>query len=491
MDLSVATKNIKQVLEQSQIINNIHTALSMTIKIEDIYSIILSALISKNGLDFSRSFLVVYNPKKCCFEGKYAMGPTTPEEAFQFIEEQNVEDKYLSDLLKEIDVKDHSTEFVTDLVDRVYSNLRSGSVWIALFQKYGMENELTKKITDICVTPGQQKSDKKCFLSYMLENKCATKFDIDNDPYLFPENFKDLFDKTFAAVPLKTKNGVRAIVLVDRKFSDREITYIDLKNLDWFSSHSSLAIENAELFDDLENAYHELKELEKIKNNFISIISHELRTPLTSILGFVELISKEKVGPLTVQQKELLSRVSKNTAHLVQMVNDLIQLAELEAEGIMDIRLTPVDPLSILLNIIPRFEQRRKTKRIDIEPVFTNTPPKVFSDEKQLERIFYHLLDNAIKFSKEDGKVLVRYKQEDKNLLISIEDEGIGIPEEKLLKIFDSFYQIDSSLSRTYEGLGVGLAITKLLLRSTNGQIEVISKVGAGSKFIIKYPIAE
>lgn len=492
MDINAATKNLKQIIEQLQVLNSIHTALSMTIKIEDIYSIILSALISHQGLGFTRSFLFLYNPKRDVFEGRYALGPETEEEAKQLIEEQNKEDDYLNDILKNFETEQNAkSEFSKDNIDKLYSNLRSSAVWIASVQNHGFDNALTRKLNEFAFRANPQEDKNENFINVLLNEKQAMRFNLEKDAHLFQKECGEIFDTNIIAVPLKAKKKIKGIIIADKKFSNSELTYLDLKNLDWFASHSSLAIENSELFNDLENMFNELKEVEKLKNNFLSIISHELRTPLTSVLGFVELIINGKVGAITNQQKELLKRVSKNTMHLIHMVNDLIQLGELEAEGIMDVKLSPVDPLNTLFSVIPRLEQRKRSRKVDVELVFTEAPPKILTDEKSLEKIYYHLLDNALKFSPENDKVLVIFKKMKNELTITIEDHGIGIPKEKLQKIFESFYQVDSSLSRSYEGLGVGLAISRLLLTSTNGQIEVQSEVGEGSKFSLKYPIAE
>jgi len=489
MPFANPTDQFRGAFDRIQMINNILAVLSMAIKTEEVYSITLSALIAKQGLDFMRSFIFIYNSKKDCFEGKYAMGPTTQKDAIQFIEEQNKEDQYFAEILKELETEE---DFATssDILSRLYNTLRSNVVWISSFQKYGLDNELTNQISPYCF-PLNLKDTPNNLISILFEKNRAIKLNRRTNPDVLPESFLEILDDTFATVLVKTKKGAQSILIVDRKFSNREITLSDLRALDWFVNQSSLAIENAELFNDLENAYNELKEVENLKSNFLSTISHELRTPLTSIAGFIELVLKEKLGPITEQQKELLSRVSINAHHLIQMVNDLIQLAELGAEGITEIRLFQVDPLETLMGILPKFEHRRRTKSIEIEPVIQESPPKILSDKKSLEQIFYHIIDNAVKFSPENGKVLIKFFKEYDKLIISIEDQGIGIPQEKLQKIFESFYQVDSNLNRTYEGLGVGLAITRLLLSATNGQIEVQSKVGEGSKFNLKYPISE
>jgi signal transduction histidine kinase len=133
----------------------------------------------------------------------------------------------------------------------------------------------------------------------------------------------------------------------------------------------------------------------------------------------------------------------------------------------------------------------RIERNIIIEPIISAKIPKILSEERALERIFYHLLSNAIKFAHENSKILVDFKQNDNLLHISVTDRGIGISKDHLQRIFDNFYQIDNRLSRSYSGMGLGLTVTRLLLNATGGSIKVDSKVGVGSTFIISYPIAE
>ncbi|MEI6037748.1 MAG: HAMP domain-containing sensor histidine kinase, partial [Planctomycetota bacterium] len=198
------------------------------------------------------------------------------------------------------------------------------------------------------------------------------------------------------------------------------------------------------------------KEVDRLKTNFLSIVSHELRTPLTSIIGFVRLVEEEKVGPITPPQCDLLKRVSHHAAHLQSMVNDLLEIAEVEAGGMIDVELEAVDPLAAFYNILPKIETRRGSKNITIEPVIRNTVPLIRCDSLALERIYYHLLDNAVKFIPSEGRVTVEFDRRDNELNISIVDTGIGISHENLTRIFDHFYQVDSRLERTYGGMGIG-----------------------------------
>ncbi len=153
--------------------------------------------------------------------------------------------------------------------------------------------------------------------------------------------------------------------------------------------------------------------------------------------------------------------------------------------------LEPVDPLDALMTTLPRLEQRRETNHVGIEPVLTQQIPRVLTEQKALERILYHLLDNAVKFSSNNSTVTVEFEPVETKLNIHVSDQGIGIHSLHLKKIFDYFYQVDNKLTRSYEGLGLGLATTRVLLLATGGEIAVKSTRGSGSVFTITYPIVE
>lgn len=151
--------------------------------------------------------------------------------------------------------------------------------------------------------------------------------------------------------------------------------------------------------------------------------------------------------------------------------------------------MTAVEPLAVLMDTLPKLEQRRRTQDVHVVPVVEEEIPRIYTDERSLGRIYYHLIDNAMKFSAEGGTVEVRFEPKGDTLAVSVCDHGVGIPQENLEHIFTEFYQVDNTLTRKHEGLGLGLAVTKMLLAATHGRIEVESEPGTGSTFTIIYPV--
>jgi signal transduction histidine kinase len=308
-----------------------------------------------------------------------------------------------------------------------------------------------------------------------------------------PEELRPFVQTPAVMGRLITKRGVHAIVFADMAFQENPPPQTQiLARFQTVLNLASVALENVELVEALTETTNRLKEMDRLKTNFLSIVSHELRTPLTSILGFVSLVAEGKVGPISEGQQDLLRRVVNHSLHLQDMVNDLLEVAEIESGGMLAVNLGPVDPLAILLNITPVITSRRSNRHPQIEPVpGPGGVPLIRSDQRGLERILFHLIDNAVKFSQgNEAKVRVEFAVENGRLNITVADNGIGIPPDQLKRIWDRFYQVDFRLERAYGGLGIGLNIVKMLLDATAGQIRVESTPGVGSRFTISYPLA-
>jgi signal transduction histidine kinase len=485
---SVAGKQLRWLLSQIQVVNSINTALSTTTNMEEIHRIILSALTSKLGLGFSRAFLFLYKPVHKSLTGKYAVGPSSKQEAEAWVRKHSEQHDLIDQLQRGLDAptKEPARPFRGNGSER----LKSGRLWLELFEEQLANAALTKKIEQIYFDFRIDRAQKKDLRTSCSENRICV-CEKSHARSVFPAELLGYLDGKFLVLPLTTKKGLHGIVIVDRKFDRKAITKADVRYLDWFKMPFALAIENAELFTDLEFAYSEVQQLDALKSNFLAVISHELRTPLTAIQGFVDLLIGGKVGRLSASQRDLLARVSRNAAHLISMVNDVIEVAEIEAQGLSERHLEPVDPLDAFMATLPRLEQRRETKRVTIEPILKEQIPKILAEQKALERILYHLLDNAVKFSPNDSRVWVEFERIEDKLSIHVRDQGIGIHSLHLKKIFDYFYQVDNKLTRSYEGLGLGLATTRVLLLATGGEITVKSSPGSGSDFAITYPIVE
>ncbi|MDH5744785.1 MAG: cell wall metabolism sensor histidine kinase WalK [Candidatus Aminicenantes bacterium] len=226
-----------------------------------------------------------------------------------------------------------------------------------------------------------------------------------------------------------------------------------------------------------------IRELEKIKKDFVVNVSHELRTPLTAIKGYVETLEEE----VNEKAGEFLKIIKKHTDRLILIVKDLLLLSELEEK---ESKLEPekVDVKSLIENVLAIFEQPLKEKKLKAEIKVLNKIPSVKGDPFKLEQMFLNIIDNAVKYTKK-GKITVLLKKEDKNLSVEIEDTGIGIPEEHMSRIFERFYVVDKSRSRSLGGTGLGLSIVKHIVLLHNGQVNVESTPGKGTKFTVILPV--
>jgi len=483
----MTNNNYRKTLEEFQKITRIITALSSTKDLEDIYSIILCALISPEGLNFSRSFLFTYDPKFDTFHGNMVLGPSSPKEACDFFSEMQKEEKALKKIIESHRKKSGAGE--EDIWDFPLSGLKVSSLWISMVQKMGFQNPLTESIRRLSFSGYGKRKNEKFFHNICKDHRPRIIHQKRN-PYGFPPGLSGILAIPFLAIPITGKTHPYAVVLVDRKFSPLSLTPEDLQNLEWFVNQASLSVENAMLYQDLHEAYNDLKQMEMLKTNFLSTVSHELRTPLTTIYGFVELLMDNRVGEVSRDQKELLYRVAMNTRHLINIVNDIIEVAEVRTHGMSTIKVKSVHPAPSLKAAIAHVQDQRGDKNISIDIQEIDFIPPILADRLSLERILYHLLDNAVKFSPRKGRVMVEFHQTDGELQIAITDQGIGIAPAHLRRIYDYFYQVDNKLSRSFEGLGLGLTVTRLLISATSGKMLAQSTPGKGSTFTIMYPIA-
>ena len=234
-----------------------------------------------------------------------------------------------------------------------------------------------------------------------------------------------------------------------------------------------------------------LRELDKLKSNFLSMVSHELRTPLTTIQGYITFLNTEKPGSLNPTQKECL-KISEETADLLnRLIEELLDLSKIEA-GEFKVNLAGVDMTQVINKALVSLQLFANEQGITLENNLPKDLPLLRADKERILQVVTNLLENAIKFNQRGGKVDITAFNDTGNakVVFCISDTGIGIPEDELNKIFDKFYQVDSSGKRKYGGCGLGLAISKSILELHKGRIWVESKAGLGSKFffeLLKY----
>lgn len=218
------------------------------------------------------------------------------------------------------------------------------------------------------------------------------------------------------------------------------------------------------------------------KTRFLSTVSHELRTPLTSIKGALDLIHAGSIGEVPEKMARLLGIARSNSSRLIDLVGDLLLLQSSEA-GKFTLKLAPVDLGSVVTGAIDNFQPYAKTLGVDVEAKIDEEQFFVKGDGKRLGQVITNLLSNAAKFSDSGGTVRVTLTREDENLVLSVADQGIGIPEGSERQIFEEFGQIDSSDQRKFQGTGLGLAISKRIVEGHGGRICYESKLGVGTTF--------
>ncbi len=234
------------------------------------------------------------------------------------------------------------------------------------------------------------------------------------------------------------------------------------------------------------NKEQRIEELDKLKSNFLSIISHELRTPLTTIQGYITFLMTEKAGTINKTQRECLG-ISSETADLLdRLIEDLLDLSRIES-GEFKVRLAAIDITKIIDKAILSRQLFADNQEVTLENNLPRDLPLIRADRERILQVIINILENSIKFNRRGGKVAITAptRLNDK-ITFCISDTGIGIPGDELDRVFDKFYQVDSSGKRKYKGCGLGLAISKSIIELHNGRIWVESEVGAGSKFFIE-----
>ncbi len=229
-------------------------------------------------------------------------------------------------------------------------------------------------------------------------------------------------------------------------------------------------------------------EADRLKDQFISLVSHELRTPLSSVLGYLELLEREDVGPLTADQRRCLTTIGRNANRLLRLVGDLLLVAQLEA-GSIPLEIEPVSLAGLgseaLENARPGAHERGIDLRLEI-----SGEPIVHGDRGRLAQVLDNLISNAVKFTGEGGHASLRVASRQMRAVVEVADSGVGIPPEIGDELFRPFFRTESARDLAIQGSGLGLAISKALVEAHGGSIRCHSAEGVGSTFTVELPLA-
>jgi signal transduction histidine kinase len=307
---------------------------------------------------------------------------------------------------------------------------------------------------------------------------------------LFGCNAEELLDQPFG-FPLAADE--REEITVKRPDGGKAVAEMRVIETMWESEAAWLAslrdiTMRKQAEDTLKRANEELKRLDQMKSDFISMVSHELRTPLTSIKNAVHLMASGKAGAINENQGRFLQMAVRNIDRLGGIVNDLLDLSKIEA-GKMKFHFREVDMRSLLQHVAATFQPQAESSSVTLELDCPESLPMAYADSPRIEQVLCNLLSNAMKFTSAGGRVSITAKGMKDALEISVADTGVGISPEDQKKIFERFYQTGDSLTRTAQGTGLGLAITKQLVDAHGGRILLESQTGKGSRFFFTLPL--
>ncbi|NPA31276.1 MAG: GAF domain-containing sensor histidine kinase [Chloroflexi bacterium] len=295
-----------------------------------------------------------------------------------------------------------------------------------------------------------------------------------------------------AAFPLRV--GDRVIGVLDvQATTTYAFTPEDVQVLQLLADQLAVAVENARAYELARRALQDMRRADELKSQFLASMSHELRTPLNSIIGFSRIILKGIDGPITDLQRQDLEAIFNAGQHLLGLINDILDLSKIEA-GKMELNFAEVDVAQVIRDVLTTTQALVKDKPVRLETDLAPDLPPLRVDPKRFRQILLNLLSNAAKFTKE-GYIRVRAYQEVDPLtaysevIVAVEDTGPGIAPEHVERLFQPFYQVDSSLTREVGGTGLGLAITRNLVELHGGRIWVESEPGRGSTFYVAFPV--
>ena len=232
-----------------------------------------------------------------------------------------------------------------------------------------------------------------------------------------------------------------------------------------------------------------LKKLEKVKEDFVANVTHEIRTPLTAIIGYLETIKNGAIGNID-ETKKFVDIILNQAERLNRLVEDLLTLSHIELKE-LKFNFENVSINAAITNVISLVEAKAKEKKITIHNNVRENFPMIRADKDKLTQIFVNILDNAVKFTPESGRITIVAKEADAYTAVSISDTGIGVPRDEIQRLGERFYRVDRSRSRDLGGTGLGLSIVKHLMIVHGGRMEIESELGRGTTVFLLFPLAK
>ena len=291
-------------------------------------------------------------------------------------------------------------------------------------------------------------------------------------------------------VPMKARGVTIGMIAVDNLISKKPITEDDRQLLTTFADQAATAIHNARMYGIERETAIRLKKLEEAKSDFLSKMSHELKTPLTSIKESIKIILKRLVGEVTPNQEKFLNIAKNNSERLALLISELFDAVSTQEKS-MNLELSPIDLSKLIDEVLFNIRPQAEDKKISMDKLMPGSlsSATVRGDYNKLYRVLLNLVENAIKYSNNEGQITVSAAEKESEITVSVEDNGIGIDGSQIDRIFEKFYQIHDPLLKYQTGVGLGLSIAKEIVEAHGGSIKVYSQgYGKGTKFTFTLP---
>jgi signal transduction histidine kinase len=384
----------------------------------------------------------------------------------------------------------HMEALLQTIVDSIRQVLGCGSVYIALLDQEGE----TLEIKAAAGLEGEWRGRARLRVGKGILAQVAT-----TGRAIYVSDVRETEDVTFfghsfrslLTVPLAFKNRVIGTLTIDDE-QPGAFSADDERLITIAAAQAAMAIENARLFEELQEratslaeAYEELKEFDRMKDELVQNISHELRTPLTFVRGYVDLLLGGDMGALNKRQQQSLEIISSKTATVSHLVDNIMLLQQLRQKRL---QLALTDLTRVGEEAVARAQEAAEQQEVALQLNVPGHLPLVLADPERILLVFQHLLDNAIKFSPDGGLVQVSIEEQTDHIQVAVRDQGIGMSQDQLDRIFERFYQVDSSATRRFEGTGLGLSIAKGIVEAHGGKVWVKTRLGKGSTFYFSLP---
>jgi len=293
--------------------------------------------------------------------------------------------------------------------------------------------------------------------------------------------------RSFLLIPMIARGRTVGVLAADNRASRAPIPAHAVELLQTFAAQAAVAVENARLFQEIQDKGRELELASKHKSQFLANMSHELRTPMNAVLGYTDLILGDIFGEVPEPIRETLERIKTNGHHLLSLINDVLDLSKMEA-GQLTLSIDDYAMGDVVHAVVAGVESLAAAKSLTFKAIVPPDLPPGRGDERRLTQVLLNLAGNAIKFT-DAGEVSIEARAADGAYFVAVADTGPGIAEADRQRIFEEFQQADSSNTRTKGGTGLGLSISRRIVELHGGRLWVESTLGKGSTFHVTVPL--